>query len=481
MSRDIDLINDLLGQGREHEWLEFKHNNSTPKDIGKYCSALSNGARLYDQDKGYCIWGVDDATRKIVETQFDPFSTRVGNDPLKFWLSNNLNPQVVVNFKEIDHPDGRVVLMEVGAAMGTPTCFQNIPYIRIGDATPKLTDHPSHLMELQKKLLAFSWEEGIAMSNISGKDVFSLLDYRKYFELLKENPPQNESDVLEKLCAEKLIKHDVGDRWEITNLGAILFANDLNSFNSSLSRKGVRLTVYKGKTKTSPVMRKDGVKGYAVGLENMIAAINQFMPINEYVGEVLRDDVPLFPPIAVRELVVNALIHQDFTIAGASPQVEMFEDRIEIANPGKPLVDTDRMMDLPPRSRNERLAALMRRMRFCEESGRGIDRVIEVIEAFQSPPPLFKDSSGGLQVILYGPRSYAQMTVNERIRACYQHACIKCVSGEKIKNETLRRRLGIAKKNAGQASHIIAQAKKADLIKPADFKRPRSGYIPWWG
>ena len=53
------------------------------------------------------------------------------------------------------------------------------------------------------------------------------------------------------------------------------------------------------------------------------------------------------------------------------PQVELFSGRLEITNPGKPLVQIDRMIDLLPRSRNEALAALMRRMGLCEEQGSG--------------------------------------------------------------------------------------------------------------
>ena len=66
-SRDIDLVNELLGND-ESEWLEFKKGNEDPEMIGKLCSALSNGARLVGRDKGYIVWGVDDETRRISST-----------------------------------------------------------------------------------------------------------------------------------------------------------------------------------------------------------------------------------------------------------------------------------------------------------------------------------------------------------------------------------------------------------------------------
>ena len=61
---------------------------------------------------------------------------------------------------------------------------------------------------------------------------------------------------------------------------------------------------------------------------------------------------------AIRELIANALIHQDFRISGTGPIIEVFSERIEITNPGKPLIDTERFLDAPPQSRNEKLGEL---------------------------------------------------------------------------------------------------------------------------
>lgn len=168
------------------------------------------------------------------------------------------------------------------------------------------------------------------------------------------------------------------------------------------------------------------------------------------------------------------------TVTGAEPQIELFEDRIEITNPGEPLVAPERMIDLPPRSRNAMLGSLMRRMGFCEEQGSGLDKVIAAIEVFQLPPPDFKVESASMRVILYGPRSFADMSVNERIRACYQHAVLQWLSGEKMKNASLCDRLGIKRSNAPQATKVINAAIEAGKIKIADLEYPRGGYYPWW-
>lgn len=76
------------------------------------------------------------------------------------------------------------------------------------------------------------------------------------------------------------------------------------------------------------------IRGYANGFEEMISHMNAVVPSNEVITRALRQAVPMYPEIAIRELVANALIHQDFFIGGTGPMVEIFSDRIEITNPG---------------------------------------------------------------------------------------------------------------------------------------------------
>jgi ATP-dependent DNA helicase RecG len=255
----------------------------------------------------------------------------------------------------------------------------------------------------------------------------------------------------------------------------------MDSFDPSLSRKAVRFVVYNSKDRTTAVVnRLEGARGYAVGFEGVVKRINDLVPKTEHIGAALREDIPLFPIVAVRENVANALIHQDFTVTGAGPLVELFSDRLEISNPGAPLVTPDRMIDLPPRSRNEALAALMRRMGVCEEVGTGIDKVVASCELRGLPAPLFRAADGSTQIVLYGPRSFGDMTRDERVRACYFHAVLKFLNGERMKNASLCQRLGIAPKNAAQATLVINKTLEAGLIKAADPDRPRGGYAPFW-
>ena len=180
-----------------------------------------------------------------------------------------------------------------------------------------------------------------------------LLDTQSYFDLLHLPYPVNRVGVLERFESAKLIEQQGGE-WTITNLGAVLFAKKLDQFDRLL-RKAPRVIVYEGKNKLKTKSDKPGTRGYAVGFQGLVEFINGLVPSNEIIEQALRREVKMFPEIAVRELVANALIHQDFNESGTSVMIEIYDDRMEISNPGKPFIPLDRFID-EYLSRNERLA-----------------------------------------------------------------------------------------------------------------------------
>ncbi|PKY11204.1 MloB [Acidithiobacillus marinus] len=479
--RTLALIDESRHLPAETAWVEFKVNNADADMIGKHISAMSNAARLADKAYAYLLWGIADADHAAVGTTFEPSSQKQQSQPLELWLAQRLQPAIDFRFETVDYHGTRLVLLEIPAATSSPVEFDRLAYIRIGSATPKLSDHPERLKVLWAKLQSYAWETGIAAQFLSGDEVLSRMDYAAYFDLTGQPLPDNRQGIFDKLVADHLIQSDVGGHWNITNLGAVLFAKRLSDFPSSIARKAIRFVAYDGNGRADTVThRLDGQKGYAIGFTGLIDYVDGLMPRNEYIGKAFREERPLYPSIAIRELVANALIHQDMSITGTGPLVEMFSDRLEITNPGQPLVQPERFLDFPPRSRNEALASLMRRMRLCEEQGTGIDKVLVAVELHQLPPPDFRVEGDAVRAVLYAPRRFADMTPQERVRACYQHAALKHVSGQRMTNSTLRERFGIDPQNAAQASGVIRQAIQAGLVRPADPEHPRSGYVPFW-
>ena len=234
-----------------------------------------------------------------------------------------------------------------------------------------------------------------------------------------------------------------------------------------------------GRLKTS--RERVGKRGYAAGFTGLINHLTELLPRNEVIEKALRHEAPVFPDLAVRELIANALIHQDFSITGAGPMVEVFRDRMEITNPGGPLVTVARLLDSPPRSRNEILASFMRRVGIYEERGSGVDKVVSETEVYQLPAPVWELLDDFTRVILFAPREFREMDKSSRVHACYLHACLRHVMRNPMTNTSLRERFGIEAKNSAMASRIIRDAQDAGMIKPfGDLRGKHGSYVPYW-
>ena len=476
------IVKELISLPKETEWVEFKHNKFIPSDIGEYLSALANSAALHEKSHAFILWGINDRTREIVGTTFSPSTEKVGNEELENWLLRLLEPRIDVEFHEITIERNQVVLFKIQAASNRPIRFQGIEYIRVGTYKKKLQEFPEKERKLWKGFEGTPFEYNGVLQGVSSDDVLSLIDYPNYFTLMKQPLPDNRKAILERLQTERIVTRNANETYDISNVGAILFARKLSDFNR-LSRKALRVIIYKGDNRVNTLKEQIDGRGYAIGFARTIAYINDQLPQNEQIGQALRQEVRMYPEIAIRELVANALLHQDFTITGSGPSVEIFADRMEITNPGLPLIDTLRFLDEPPRSRNETLGSFMRRMNICEERGSGIDKVIFYVEAFQLPAPDFRLSGNSTVAVLFAPREFSQMDRDERVRACYQHACLQHVSGTRMANSTLRKRLGIKDSNYPLVSRIIKDTISRKLIKSNSEitgSKKDSTYVPFW-
>ena len=101
--------------------------------------------------------------------------------------------------------------------------------------------------------------------------------------------------------------------------------------------------------------------------------------------------------------------------------VEVFDDRVEVSNPGGllPSKQVTRLIGTQPESRNELLAKAFRRYRICEERGSGLLKAGQAVEEAGLPPTDFTAEATYFKVTLRSPRSFARMTVRERLEACH--------------------------------------------------------------
>lgn len=326
------------------------------------------------------------------------------------------------------------------------------------------------------------WEQQRASAMLSLDDVSGMLDLGTVARLLQRPLPEEPEHLGRWLEEEGLAVPD-GRGWYVTNFGAIAAARRLGDF-PELQRKRLRLIRYRGTNKVETIEEVPVQGGYAVVFESLVSDLRRMLPRSEVIQQALRVETTVYPEIALRELIANALIHQDFSVAGTGPMVELFDDRIEITNPGAllPGKQPDRLIGTTPRSRNEQLASSFRRFRICEERGTGFEKVVQAIELYGLPPLRLRPDEGAFRVTLWAPRKFAEMDMAERIEACYQHAVLQKVSSRTLTNTTLRERFKLNEKQRNTVTNLIAAAVEAGRIRRKDVGSGHkfAEYLPYW-
>lgn len=469
---NLDTLEQWLTTPVENEHLEFKE--AKPQfdktKLMRYCVALAN------EGGGHLVLGVTDKSpRQVVGSQAFPSGSAL-ND-IKALIVKKLS--IRVDVVELLHADGRVLVFEIPSRpMGQPVSFDGAYLMRAGgDLVPMTPDRLRRIFAEGQP----DWFSQAARQGVGADEVIALLDTQMYFEFSGLPYPTTQEKVLERLSGEGLIVK-TAEGWTITNLTAILLAKRLDAFSPELARKAPRVVIYEGVDKTRTREDKPGNRGYAVGFEGLVDFVHSAAPRNRSIEEIVREEVKMFPKQALRELIANALVHQDFLASGMSVMIEMYTDRVEISNPGKPQISVERFID-EFRSINERLADQMRRFGICEEKGSGIDKVVKVVEEFQLPAPDFREGEVHTTAVLFAHQDFAAMRKSDRVRACYQHCCLMYVSNKRMSNQSLRERFGLSESKAQTVSQVIGAAKETELIKVDESETNSTRYaryLPFW-
>lgn len=128
----------------------------------------------------------------------------------------------------------------------------------------------------------------------------------------------------------------------------------------------------------------------------------------------------------------------------------------------------NRIIDNPPKSRNEKLASLMRTLRICEELGTGWDKIVIACELMQLPAPKIEIYEDSTKVTLYSHIPFTNLSTEEKLWSCYLHACIKYVQNENLTNSSLRECFALPESSSGSVSRLIKEAVNKQMIKPFD-------------
>lgn len=471
-----ELRNSLYPIPTENNALDWKSGLSDKTErLAQHICAFANtpggGVLVYGvHNDGTCFSLEQGTVEKTVQT--------LGNIAI-----NNLAEKITIEHAVLDFDGHSLLFVYIPEQQNKPVYLRGKDifnaYHRSAGQTVKMSR--SQVRILIATSVGVSFEQRVAKSGLSRDDVMSLLNYKSLYSLLDKDIPQSQDAIIELLSNYNLCTCTKGE-WSITNLGAVLFANELQDF-PTLTDRQVIVRKYSGTNNRLQEFEQHGRYGYAVGFEKLVNFIMKHTS-KESIDTSIRAATPTYPRVAIREFIANALVHQDFDITGMSITIEIFSNRLTITNAGAPLNDINRLIDLPPQSRNKGLAQMMFTLRICERRGSGVDRAIAAVEDMCLPPVKFDKGESYTRVSLYPQKHFNDMTKQEKIWACYQHTCLRYEDNEKTKNESLRERFQLSRNKTSVISRIIADTVEAGLIKPADIEtdsKKYMSYIPFYG
>ena len=355
------IITELCRYEDEREWFEFKENWFQPVALGEYVSALSNAAAMHGKKYGYFVWGVRDDTHEITGTDFNQYCEYKG-EPYQNFLARNLSSGTSFSFEETEVKGKRVVVLVIPAAKKLPTAFMKKRYIRIGSSKNNLDEYPEWEVRLLKILLS----EGETISEKPSE--YQDLKFSKLFGYYGSKGIVLKEKTFEKNLG---LRNSEGEY----NLMAQLLSDD--------SHIPIRVSIFEGETKGSNLfsVREFGNNCLLYSLDDLLRYMDvlNLVQADETDRVVERKDVPLYDNKAMREAVINAVLHNRW-VDGNEPMISVFSNRIEILSRGTlpPAQTKEGFFEGESIPVNDKLSQIFLQLHISEKSGRGVPKIVEV-------------------------------------------------------------------------------------------------------
>lgn len=382
------VLEGLLCLPREQATVEFKSNWEQADDIGQYISALANAAALHGHDRAWVIWGVNDATRAVTGTTFDPFAQKSkegSNQSLTMWLQVLTAPRADFCFYEVQHQQHRVVMLEIHPARSTPVAFQQVRYIRVDSHKVKLADYPDKEARLWAMLgVKDDWSgELVPEATFDDLDVSAVAAARQRFAdflIRSEFDTTRHASIREEVAgwddATLLNKARITKQGRMTRAALLLLGKDEASHFLAPADIKISWAQRDAQNGTGP-SAPFGIP-FLLATDKVYARIRNATLDHMPDGTLFPTPVPQYDPWVLREALHNCIAHQDYLLGGKINVIE-HPDRLVLTNLGQFIPESVEWMlkhqSPPEHYRNQWLIDGMIRLRMIEQAGSGIQRM----------------------------------------------------------------------------------------------------------
>ena len=476
-TRCIQLLEkSISATPQELNELDWKASASQAERMARHLSAFANYS-----GGGFLVYGVDDdgTVVGLTKEQNDLFASQIGN-----WARDLTTPEVRTQIFSFEFKGKNLLGIYIEEAFDKPVHKKsgtlNDSYLRAGGQSRLMTR-----TEIRHSMMTSRNQRFEEMPASLSQDIINNInDYFDFSEFLKRTnfESSNIQHLNEHLFAHKLLAR-VDQSYIPTNLAVLSCAKKLSAL-PSYERFAVRVTEYSDTTKMHAKRDQTFHAGISLSLDLIVNHLISILPLSETIHDATKLKTSIIPQIAIRELVINSVMHRDLTKTNSFITIEVFSDRIEITNPGGllPDISVDRLIDHPSVCRNEVLSDFLRKLNLAEERGSGVDNALAAIELWGLPPVIFESERDYFKAIILMPRKYNEMSKEERITAAYQHACLNKIIGKKTTNSTLRARFKFSTNETTKVGRLINDAIDAKKIKLAnpDASRRDYHYLPYW-
>ena len=383
----INTLQKLLSLPREQATVEFKLNLDKPEDIGQYLSALANSALLEGHDRGWLVWGIEDGTRAVKGTTFDPHTRKIGNQALIMWLQQLTSPRADFVFHDCLYANHKVVLLEVHPARSAPVAFENQRFVRVDSHKVKLSDHPAKEARLWALLgPKDDWSgalvEGATLEDLDPEAVTAARQLFTEYLIKGESDTTRHGSIRAEAAAwdvpTLLNKAQVTKQGRVTRAALLLLGKE--EATHFLAPADIKLTWLLRDAQNATGPAKHFGMPFLLATDKLLSRIRneqtEYMPD----GTLFPTPVPWYDTWVIREALHNCVAHQDYVLGGKINVVE-HPDRLVFANLGQFMApDVEWMLEHqspPEHYRNQWLINGMIRLRMIDQLGSGIRRMFD--------------------------------------------------------------------------------------------------------
>lgn len=374
-------------QAGESEVLEFK------RTTGERRAAAQSLCGMLNHRGGRVLFGIDPDTRILGQMVSDRTIEEVAQE------IKDIDPPVFPSIERIDVSSGRqVIAVTVSQGSNRPYSYKGRAYGRVGNTSPELSREEYHRMLLERLHGERRWENepavGWTVADLDGAEVVRTLE-----EAIRRGRADDPGvrDVAEILRGLGLMRDG-----QLLRAAIVLFGLS-QRLESEMAQCLLRVAKFKGRDKTEFL---DNRQFHGNAFDLLLKAerfMRENLPVAGRVQTNLfeRVDDPLYPPVALREALANAVCHRDYSIGGGSIAVAIYDDRLEITSSGTLHFGlTAEALFQPHESLpwNPLIARVLYRRGVIESWGRGTIKIAELMTQAGLPCPNIEEAAGCVTV-----------------------------------------------------------------------------------